>query len=1274
MGGDITRSTFHRKKHYRKVRMQQGRVQLDSDWNEQVDIDSHYETTSLDDVVGRSGTPVGSATGYSDGFKIVQAVPPGATPTAGLPYWIMKGRYYVDGILCENEADTPVTQQPDLPLGPFVFLSPSAGPAGTSPTVVTVSGEGFAPNTQIASVTFAGTNVLPTPTPQTGPSGALSFSFTVPSSATNGTYTVAVSDGKNGAEATFTVAPTVSQSPPGSAQANHPVPTAPGVYVVYLDAWERELTCIEDPSIREVALLGPDTATRKKIVWQVKAMSPKFDYVTARSVIGPAPVAMPAVGRPVAASAASRAAMAAAVAAAAPGAGPASVTAAVAAAMARATPAAAASPTISLTPSVATPGTPITLKGGGFVGGESIALSFSNASLTTPKGAHLPMQTNAAADGSISPIAFLTPEVSSGNYTMTAAGATAAPPATLKVIDCSESDNAWTNFIDASKTTGRLRARAQPPAANSDPCIIPPLAGYVGLNNLLYRVEIHTPGDVPDPSKSGSGNPLPTFKWSRNNASVLAGITNIDSAGGLLTVTGTGKDRNLGFVGDPAEPPVWVEVVSDLQELWGNPGSLVKLTDVSDTTLTFSTSASDQVGPPVDNTNYPQGLNPKARRWDCSPAPCSWGQTGQTGQPDNYGYFDLENGVQVKFEPGHYNVGDYWIIPARTVTGNVEWPQRTSQVDWSKITTNAPAPSDSSTLADFLIQTLGVNWIQGQLFKPNTTNSNEIDISGTDSSGPQTLALTLTSPSQVDVAGAGIASSITVVTTASGQSMLQCTLPAPLPPKGIEHHFERLALIQTDGSGTVFPISDCRELFPALTDVPRLFYVSGDGQTANPDNTVPAPLMAATWFGSVRFTIAKGDGSLTDPQGNTVTGQGSFLDVVPGSGTSSTYPDMDGIASCSWVLDSNPAIPQQIVRAQLLDDNGNLTDHQTPLYFFASLQSGQARANTGIIELTMTPYMPALSKGATIVFGPFKHLSATQGVPPAIVLGYAGFRSSQGGDFVGRVIAAEDAGLYAAFSSPSVPGNMTNPGVYPWSTQGNPAFYLYPFSTQLNPGGVAIPLFKTLFVDDTYFCVAVDKVFLPSGADTLVLRWWAIPAVDKGQTSPETSHLWRSAEQATIASVTPGTSTSGPYITLTPPGLKNRHAAGEVVSTTSMAATTTTQGSSNRGQPVLKVRDVTKFVVGGIILIATGSPHEEVGVIVSIQGWTSAAATLTLASNLNDDHFANEPVAMPSAASMIGSPCQSGQLSIFLTSLPSPPFPVFKAGDSVAIYSPTIFN
>jgi hypothetical protein len=42
-----------------------------------------------------------------------------------------------------------------------------------------------------------------------------------------------------------------------------------GSYAVYLDVWERSVTAVEDESIREIALAGPDTSARTEVLWQV---------------------------------------------------------------------------------------------------------------------------------------------------------------------------------------------------------------------------------------------------------------------------------------------------------------------------------------------------------------------------------------------------------------------------------------------------------------------------------------------------------------------------------------------------------------------------------------------------------------------------------------------------------------------------------------------------------------------------------------------------------------------------------------------------------------------------------------------------------------------------------------------------------------------------------------------------------------------------------------------------------------------------------------------
>ena len=39
-------------------------------------------------------------------------------------------------------------------------------------------------------------------------------------------------------------------------------------------------------------------------------------------------------------------------------------------------------------------------------------------------------------------------------------------------------------------------------------------------------------------------------------------------------------------------------------------------------------------------------------------------------------WIEIEDGIRIWFEPGgSYCIADYWLIPARTATGDVEWPQ-----------------------------------------------------------------------------------------------------------------------------------------------------------------------------------------------------------------------------------------------------------------------------------------------------------------------------------------------------------------------------------------------------------------------------------------------------------------------------------------------------------------------------------------------------------------------------------------------------------------------
>src|SRR5215217_2080074 len=173
MKADLSRQTFDPKKRYSGVLMQQGRVLLDSEWNEQQEIQQHRTESGAEDAIGSSGTPIGED-GKAPGFEI--------TAKDGKLY-VGEGHIYVDGILCVNDSKAPIPydEQPDPP----------------NPDDLTRWMDGESAESE---------------------DGALKLRL------------------------------------------------------VYLDVWERHITHLDDGRIREVALGGPDTTTRKQTVWQVKVM------------------------------------------------------------------------------------------------------------------------------------------------------------------------------------------------------------------------------------------------------------------------------------------------------------------------------------------------------------------------------------------------------------------------------------------------------------------------------------------------------------------------------------------------------------------------------------------------------------------------------------------------------------------------------------------------------------------------------------------------------------------------------------------------------------------------------------------------------------------------------------------------------------------------------------------------------------------------------------------------------------------------------------------
>jgi DNA-binding beta-propeller fold protein YncE len=200
----------------------------------------------------------------------------------------------------------------------------------------------------------------------------------------------------------------------------------------------------------------------------------------------------------------------------------------------------------------------------------------------------------------------------------------------------------WMNLV--KDDTGKLNAQTKKDAVPDDPCSLKPGTGFRGLENQLYRVEIQKGTSLADA----------TFKWSRDNATLETTIEKID--GNTLTVSSIGKDDIMSFANGQ-----WVEIVDEISVLHGSPNPLVYINGVKPETreITLNTSAAGYVGK--------DGL--KLRRWDQTDS-----SANENGLLAGSGWITLEDGVQVTFSPGTYRPGNYWLIPARTATAEIEWP------------------------------------------------------------------------------------------------------------------------------------------------------------------------------------------------------------------------------------------------------------------------------------------------------------------------------------------------------------------------------------------------------------------------------------------------------------------------------------------------------------------------------------------------------------------------------------------------------------------------
>ena len=439
MKGDFSRDTFDPKNKFTRVLLQQGRVQLDADWNEQISILLHQLRVMAADLIGPHGVPKGTPNGFKVNLE-----------DGNLK--IGKGRIYVDGLLCENHAEVTYNSQPDC------------------------------------------------------------------------------SD-----------VPELPDDP----------------YLVYLDVWERHLTHYEtDVPIREVALNGADTASRARLVWQVKVLT-KYD------------------------------------------------------------------------------------------GFERFDEGDDKNKIKRPLIVKKDIEV---------------PSIPKDDATQDDA------PQENEESALEEFCSNWPEDMREKENLRGLMAASYTETPGKEACTIPPDAAYRGVENQLYRVEIH---DGYDDEKSDIAG---TFKFSRENGSVIFPLAQKVN-GDVVTLTHLGRDGRLSLKkGD------WVEIVDDDTVVSAaNPNPLYQVLEVNGMKNTVKLSNTPQAG-----TNLEK--HPILRRWDQQDSDhlelnnCGVAEIKIRESEDGKKLFSempLEKGIKVKFQVSDIaklRTGDYWLIPARVATGQIEWP------------------------------------------------------------------------------------------------------------------------------------------------------------------------------------------------------------------------------------------------------------------------------------------------------------------------------------------------------------------------------------------------------------------------------------------------------------------------------------------------------------------------------------------------------------------------------------------------------------------------
>lgn len=250
MKGDFSRKTFKKEKNYSGVLKQQGRVSLDADWNESIDIIAHQRQTRTADTIGVCGAPI-----HSSGFAIRH-------PGDGNPdnLLITTGRFYVEGLLCELH-----------PTGSVSIEFVSATKAKLKE--LKIDQAKIQPKRWIVISTKEHSNGMVTKVTRVDKrKNVITIDPSVPADYLSET-------------APILRLLILYRDQPDYPEVPKWTPEPGKTYLVYLDVWQRHITAIEDPEILEVALKGPDTDTRIKEISRVEIFPEPVEFEECKDVI-----------------------------------------------------------------------------------------------------------------------------------------------------------------------------------------------------------------------------------------------------------------------------------------------------------------------------------------------------------------------------------------------------------------------------------------------------------------------------------------------------------------------------------------------------------------------------------------------------------------------------------------------------------------------------------------------------------------------------------------------------------------------------------------------------------------------------------------------------------------------------------------------------------------------------------------------------------------------------------------------------------------------------